>query len=321
MVCPRDSPEGWEPGAAAWLEQRLGAERTPGWESTVQGLEAGGSVEAALRLLPALLVSSDCTGRLVARLLALLLPGPAAAPGPAPEFPLLPQQELLLDLLDATEHPMLLSYGGAVATLVMQVRAGALAAMLQQEDWQWFFGEQSEFVSHAVENSEAVLAHCAPRGLEDSRLAAARALGAWGPVLAARQAAGLPVVLQYGLANLVTAGLTLLQDEEPEVRDEAARFASCLPRDEAALPWPELSLQLATESLVCWSLGQLHQVATCLAPVSRLLAPGPAIPLHTLGLPDSPLGLFRRGDGVNVFQEDSFTLALYYRCIRFVVQY
>ena len=28
-------------------------------------------------------------------------------------------------------------------------------------------------------------------------------------------------------------------------------------------------------------------------------------------------GLFKRGDGVNVYREESYSLALYYRCIRF----
>ena len=28
-------------------------------------------------------------------------------------------------------------------------------------------------------------------------------------------------------------------------------------------------------------------------------------------------GLFKRGDGVNVYREESYSLALYYRCIRY----
>ena len=61
-----------------------------------------------------------------------------------------------------------------------------------QDDWTWFFGEQSEYVSHVVENTEVVvfsviqtlpflliqviLAHSTSTVLEDSRLEATRAL-------------------------------------------------------------------------------------------------------------------------------------------------
>ena len=99
------------------------------------------------------------------------------------------------------------------------------------------------------------------------------------------------MVLQYGVANIVNAALNLLQvwiklwvilkilfkDEEEEVREAAARFASGLPRVDSKVletaehllhlslspqtsSWAELSQQRATESLVLWALHHLQQV-------------------------------------------------------------
>ena len=77
-------------------------------------------------------------------------------------------------MLDLTgEDSKLEKWGPSVTALVMRLRATALASMilqvvttlytcvlileqsgLSQEDWTWFFGEQSEYVSHVVENTE-----------------------------------------------------------------------------------------------------------------------------------------------------------------------
>merc|ERR1712130_406364 len=122
------------------------------------------------------------------------------------------------------------------------------------------------------------------------------------------------MVLQYGIANIVNAALNLLQDEEEEVREAAATFASGLPRVHSKTSsWAELSQQRATESLVLWSLHYLHQVSSFLVPVSVLLAPLPPINNETSSQKE---GLFQRGDGINVYKEESYSLALYFRCIR-----
>ena len=84
---------------------------------------------------------------------------------------MMPQSEILLDLLDMTgEDSKLDKWGPSVTALVMRLRAAALASMILQvaittntnihlffyvkDDWTWFFGEQSEYVSHVVENTE-----------------------------------------------------------------------------------------------------------------------------------------------------------------------
>ena len=121
--------------------------------------------------------------------------------------------------------------------------------------------------------------------------------------------------------------------------------------------WAELSQERSTESLVLWALHHLQQVdkVTSLflllknqiycknfrfqhswsqSPCSWVLfhpaTTGTALQkkVHVgrskvvakkqeLGSENILPGLFQRGDGVNVYREDSYSLALYYRCIRY----
>merc|ERR1712012_364522 len=281
--------------------------------------ERTGSASTILPLISSLLTSCHCSSRLLSPLLQTLLntinqPNPSTHSG-SEEFPLMPQSEVLLDLLDLTgEDFKLETWGPSVTALVMRLRATALALMILQDDWTWFFGEQSEYVSHLVQNTEVILAHSTSSVLEDSRLEATRALKDYLPVLKQRSVKDMALVLQYGIANIVNAALRLLEDEEEEVGEAAASFASDLPRVQTeACTWGELSRERATETLVFWALHHLQQVSSFLLPVSSLLGP---IPLLNKEDTSQKEGLFKRGDGVNVYREESYSLALYYRCIR-----
>merc|ERR1712012_429386 len=261
--------------------------------------ERTGSASTILPLISSLLTSCHCSSRLLSPLLQTLLntinqPNPSSHSG-SEEFPLMPQSEVLLDLLDLTgEDFKSENWAPSVTALVMRLRATALASMILQEDWTWFFGEQSEYVSHLVQNTEVILALSTSSVLEDSRLEATRALKDYLPVLKQRSVKDMAMVLQYGIANIVNAALRLLEDEEEEVREAAASFASNLPRVQTeACTWGELSRERATETLVFWALHHLQQVSSFLLPVSSLLGPIP--------LPN---------------KEESYSLALYYRCIR-----
>ena len=151
------------------------------WEREVRREEQTGSPSTILPLISSLLTSCHCSSRLLSPLLQTLLntinqPNPSSHSG-SEEFPLMPQSEVLLDLLDLTgEDFKSEKWAPSVTALIMRLRATALASMILQvikkhhcpqqnhnrssqtkDDWTWFFGEQSEYVSHLVQNTEVFL--------------------------------------------------------------------------------------------------------------------------------------------------------------------
>ena len=151
----------FEPGFAQWKEltggESLGKQGgLEGWEEALQQLEAQPCSSSALSLLSSLLESPQCRGRLLARLLTVLLGQVReGARLEQAQFPLMPQPELMLEVnlyrapvpvpfmfymtapallqvVDVTEHPSLKQHGSAVQGLVMELRAAALAAMMLQ---------------------------------------------------------------------------------------------------------------------------------------------------------------------------------------------
>ena len=215
----------WEPGLALWQELTTSQESstpelepssTSSWQTALLHLEASPSATRAMALLTSLLSSPQCSSPLLARLLRLLLANLSQANHQTPvEYALMPQPELLLEVVDLLqeEQAALSLHGTTVSGLVLRLRAASLATMLLQEDWTWFFGEQSQYVSHVVETSEQVVEQCGPSAPEEARLEAARALGSFLPVFLAREVEDMALVLQYAWVNLVNAGLVLLQVE------------------------------------------------------------------------------------------------------------
>ena len=116
--------------AANGLPESLGD-----WETEVRSQERTGSPSTLLPLITALLSSPHCSSRLLAPLLQTLLatldqPNPSSGPE---DFPMMPQSEVLLDMLDLTgEDSKLEKWGPSVTALVMRLRATALASMILQ---------------------------------------------------------------------------------------------------------------------------------------------------------------------------------------------
>ena len=102
--------------------------------------------------------------------------------------------------------------------------------MLSQDDWEWFFGDTSEYVSKVVEITEQVEELSAPANIETSRLVAAQAISSFLPLFKLGRVRNMVLVLQFGFVNLLNAALTLLQDEDVDVRRVIRDFASQLPR-------------------------------------------------------------------------------------------
>ena len=107
------------------------------WEREVRSQERTGSPSTILPLISSLLTSCHCSSRLLSPLLQTLLntinqPNPSSHSG-SEEFPLMPQSEVLLDLLDLTgEDFKSESWGPSVTALIMRLRATALASMILQ---------------------------------------------------------------------------------------------------------------------------------------------------------------------------------------------
>ena len=106
------------------------------WESEIRNQERTGSPSTLLPLLSSLITSSHCSSRLLSPLLQTLLttldqPNPSTSG--LNSFPMMPQSEVLLDLLDMTgEDSKLDKWGPSVTALVMRLRAAALASMILQ---------------------------------------------------------------------------------------------------------------------------------------------------------------------------------------------
>ena len=107
------------------------------WEREVRREERTGSPSTILPLISSLLTSCHCSSRLLSPLLQTLLntinqPNPSSHSG-SEEFPLMPQSEVLLDLLDLTgEDFKSENWGPSVTALIMRLRATALASMILQ---------------------------------------------------------------------------------------------------------------------------------------------------------------------------------------------
>ena len=138
--------------------------------------------------------------------------------------------EVALELLDILYDEKLQSFGVTVYAKVINLRSVCLNIMLTQEDWEWFFGDTSEYVSKVVENSEDILKLSSPENIETCRILAGNSIKAYLETFKQKTIIKMPLVLQFGFVNLLNACLVLLEDEDVEVRDIATHFANRLPR-------------------------------------------------------------------------------------------
>ena len=322
----------WEPGLATcrdlWPGTSAGQDSREAEDvaATVRGVMEGGTVQEILALLQQLVVSPHCQAHadLVYKLVSCLLSRSALPsvlrPDPAQLIrPQLVNSEEALDLLDCLDEA-----GAARVTGVPQLRAAALNTLLCQDDWEWFFGDSSEYCGRLVVNTEEIQRLARPGSLETERLDAANALLQYSPALQTRQLRDKAVlVLQFGFINLLNAALTLLEDEEEEVRQVAAEFACSLPKPAWAPPGGCVGRWAAVRLVVWYGLDQLHQVVEQFSPVQHtLLLPTQfsAECLPAVREPGRECELFRRGDGVNVYREGSYAVLEYFGAIQEYLQ-
>ena len=190
------------------------------------------SFEGAIMLLEKMLNQNESTfkGALIGRILEYLLTSEVEERLNPSQNNQLFNSEESLDLLDLLENETLLGLGSSIKAQVINLKAVCLNIMLIQDDWEWFFGDTSEYVSKLVELSENILTLAAPENVETCRLSAAQSLIAFLPTLNRKMITKMTLVLQMGFVNLLNASLILLQDEEPEVRDAAMVFCNKLLR-------------------------------------------------------------------------------------------
>jgi len=278
-----------------------------------------------LKFLQQLLDSSHCNGLLVSNLIDFFLSADVLGKINPESNNQLFNSEAAIDLLDALDHELLQSeqLGVATSAKAMKLRAVCLNVMLIQEDWEWFFGDTSEYVSRMVENSEQILKYSDPTNIETSRQIAAEAILAYLPTLQQRQIKDkMALVLQFGFVNLLNASLVLLQDEDPDLRAIVVRFGSGLPRPEWTVQYPALSKHLSINMVVWFGLEQLAQVVELFTPVVETITAPSHIPVDYFVTEESqPSFLFKRGDGVNVYSEGGYTLQNYYTCIKQFLQH
>ena len=193
------------------------------------------NIEAGIELATKILEHQDssiCSGHLLEKILDFFLTDAVTERlNPAVNNQLF-NSETAMEILDILDHQKLKSksFGCSVQDKVTLLAARCLNIMLIQDDWEWFFGDTSEYVSKLVENSENILALAAPENIETSRIAAANAVGAFLPFFKLCRVQKKVLILQFGFVNILNSALILLQDEDSDVRDLVIKFSSELPR-------------------------------------------------------------------------------------------
>lgn len=236
------------------------------------------------------------------------------------------ESEAAMDVLFSLEHERFKSgdFGLTSETQAMFLRANCLNGMMVQEDWEMFFRDSSEYVSSFVEMSEAVARHSEARCLETSRSYAAKSLVALLPALRARNIKeNMPLVLQYGFVNLINSVLTLLQDEDSDIRMEATKFGSGLlrpkwpetsPRWPVMVKYPDISTHLTIKVVVYFGFEQLAEVIELFMPFVALFVNPFKCRTGDLASIGKTSYLFEKGDGVNVYEEGTYMLEMYKDC-------
>ena len=224
------------------------------------------NIEAAIELAEKILQhpdSSICSGHLLERMLDFFLTDAVTERlNPAVNNQLF-NSETAMEILDILDHQKLKSksFGCSVQDKVTLLAARCLNIMLIQDDWEWFFGDTSEYVSKLVENSENILALAAPENIETSRIAAAKAVGAFLPFFKLSRVQRKVLILQFGFVNILNAGLVLLQDEDSDVRDLVIKL-SCQGK-----VGNKESLEDSLRVIVWYGLDQLREVVEMFSPL------------------------------------------------------
>ena len=235
----------FEPGFYHWkdLNKRLSSILKTDFEESLGHLEevedavncvtsSVHSFEDAIMLLEKILTGNEQTlkGGFIGKILEFLLTKEVEKRLNPGQNNQLFNSEASLELLDILGNETLLGLGSAITAQVVNLKAVCLNTMLIQEDWEWFFGDTSEYVSNLVECSENILAMAAPENAETSRLSAAQSLTAFIPTFNKNSISKMTLILQMGFVNLLNASIILLQDEETEVRETVMEFCNKLPR-------------------------------------------------------------------------------------------
>ena len=196
-------------------------------------VKSSDNVESSLDLMTKILEHQDSSissGHLVEKMLDFFLTEDVSQKlNPSVNNQLF-NSETAMEILDILDQEKLKSFGSSVQDKATVLSARCLNIMLIQEDWEWFFGDTSEYVSKVVENSEKILSLAAPENIESSRMAAAEALLAYLPFFKLSRVEKKVLILQFGFVNILNSCLVLLQDEDQEVRDLVIRFSGQLPR-------------------------------------------------------------------------------------------
>jgi len=217
----------------------------------------------------------------------------------------------LLEVLKTLPEPSSLS----IKLQKVLLKTNCLNALLVQDDWAWFFGDTSEYVSIFVEATEAIFALANPAEIEDSRLTACKCLQALLLSFNIRKIRGkMTPILQYGVVNCMNATLTLLQDEDVDVRNAATNFASKLKRS-CLLPQAcEINTILGVQAVIYFALSELTEVIEMFNPASSIINLTYLPTQVTSSLRHKQL--FKKGDGINVYEEPVFMMKLFMECVK-----
>merc|ERR1712098_743925 len=224
--------------------------------------------------------------------------------------------EFALDLLEIIENEKLNNFGVTVFSKVVNLKAVCLNIMLIQDDWEWFFGDTSEYLSKVVENSEQIQRLAGPENIETSRIIAAKSIMSYLECFQLKRIGKMALVLQFGFVNLLNSSLVLLQDEDVEVRDVAIEFANRLPRPDFASSHADVGRLECVRHVVWCGLDQLIEVADMLTPVIlAIILPSQLSPDFLDHKEGTSSSLFRRGEGLNVFTENFYAVLTYQEAI------
>ena len=221
---------------------------------------------------------------------------------------ILQDSELALELLNASTHTKIIKerrYGKSASSSCVALSALAFSAMLIQDDFGMFFGQDgSTYVSLFCDLAECAHAMAQPECQEIERTYAADFMLHLVPVFRQRifEKCELSIHMRYGLVQVINTGLSLLNDEDYDVRMKAVEFVCNLTQQ-------KICVTKAMESLSLIGLQFFEDCAEYFQPVLQLS------PLHW-NFPDEEQNqLFENGDGINVYNEPAFNSSLYARVI------
>merc|ERR1711915_63187 len=107
----------------------------------------------------------------------------------------------------------------------------------------------------------------------------------------------------------------LLQDEDAEVRHAATNFSSIIKRSPFLPEDAVINTQLGIENIVYFGLAHLTEVMEMFVPVQTTLNTT-LIRFDADNTGNKFKTLFKRGDGINVYEEPVHILLTYFSCIR-----